>query len=450
MPYLGPRSFETAPLTASNLSHLNSELGQRGAASSSSSDKDVIAKRMSTTLVCTPVPPGIMNKEARDSSSSSNQSSVFDSLQSSTSPELSSQSEEDELVVSTPLSSISSTGSSGNLQTFDIPANLSSRGSTILPADNQTIVGDDENKTIVSDKPTDLHLSNSALHFSRLDSKTSKLASSSCSQFQHVGRTPLKRFSKSFVVNPSPPQLRHSPKLLRKKSGEPLKSSLKLPSLVRSESMPNSKSVRFAPRLADVKLFFRTEKPVDVSKNTSPVHHVYSKKPVWDFGMSSGSSDEEDDEAANGLLGRNECWELVANDSASSKTGVNFARFSTGSPVVLESVKLNCSGTSLIGFVFVKNLAYQKKILIRLSTDDWKSHIEVDSANYISSNHIFKYSDSSSNYDKFSFILKLDSICGSKPLVQVKYCVQYIAGGQVYWDNTVSYTHLTLPTILLV
>jgi len=433
MPYLGPRSFETAPLTASNLSCLNSELGQRVNAPSSS---EVTAKSTGVPLVCSKVPDEIISKEMKGSSSTSNQSSEFDSIQSSTSRDSSSRSADDELIVSTPLSSVSSTGSSSSLQTFDVPVNLPSRESTISQGDNQTIVGDDENKTIVSEKPTDLNLNNPALHFSMMVSKPTKHSSSSSSNLQRQSLgTPLKRIAKSFVDNTSStkPHIQR-PRLLRKKSGEPIKSSLKLPSLVRSESMPNSKSVRFAPQLADVKFFFRTEKPTAVSKETSPVHHVHSKKPVWDFGMSSGSSDEEEEDN-DSLLGNEECWELVSNDSAPSKMDVNFARFSTGRPVVLESVKLNCSRTSLIGFVYVKNVAYQKKIVIRLTTDDWKSYMEVDSANYISSNHIFKYSDTSSSYDKFSFILKLDSICGNKPLVCVKYCVQYISGGHVYWDS---------------
>ncbi|GME76408.1 unnamed protein product [Ambrosiozyma monospora] len=101
----------------------------------------------------------------------------------------------------------------------------------------------------------------------------------------------------------------------------------------------------------------------------------------------------------------------------------------------MESLRLSSNKSSLIGFVFVKNLAYSKKITVKATIDNWNTFIEIGNANYISSNHIFKYSESSVNYDKFSFIVKLNTLCNFKSLMNLQFCIKYETDGKEFWDN---------------
>ncbi|ESX01401.1 hypothetical protein KL918_004233 [Ogataea parapolymorpha] len=327
MPYLGPRSFDTAPLTTNNLAYLNDKLA-----------------------------------ESHPSPNVSRSSSI------STSPE-------ETLSISTPLSTISSTSSVTDI----IPSSAGHEGE----------LDNDDNQTVV---------------FQHEDASSSSISTI----------TELK------------------PSLLRKKSGELVKSSLKLPSLKRSSSMPNAKSVRFANRLEDIKFFDKLERPTAVSAEASPVGSPVSSpslRPSWDF----SSSDEEDLDNTTDYL--SEYWEILHNDVPHTSNVVNFGKFNSDKPIILESLKLNSTKDSLIGFVYVRNLGYEKKILIKLTFDDWKSFIEIDNANYISSNHIFRYMEDGVSYDKFSFIIKLRNLGIYKSQMNLKFCIKYQVNQTEYWDN---------------
>lgn len=247
--------------------------------------------------------------------------------------------------------------------------------------------------------------------------------------------------------------------LVRKKSGELVKSSLKLPSLARSNSMPNAtKSVRFATVLEKVKFFKKAEKPIAVSAETSPVSSPHLK-PTWEWNSPEGScSDDDEDEdfllsssntiSHSSTATNNITWKIIHNDAPPSSV-LNFAKFNCDRPVIFESVKLGSSKNSVIGFIYVKNISYQKKITVRLTTDNWKSFKDISNANYISSNHIFKYNNINDNnfnqlketYDKFSFIIKLESlyddsvITGNNNLIDLKFCIRFESGEEEFWDN---------------
>ncbi|VEU19552.1 DEKNAAC100824 [Brettanomyces naardenensis] len=397
MPYLGPRSFETTPLTTNNLAYLNDKLEERSATTASMpTDKITVAANSSCSS----------SSRGRTTTRSSPDSLSFAS---------SSAKGEEDFSVSTPLSSISSSNSYETLRSPLAESNYSVSNTVVRSnsqQDTRTIVGDDEeNRTVVSGE--------TSRRLRAVSTARSEQARSSIVSVESASRSP------------SPP-----PSLIRKKSGQLLKSSLKLPSLARSRSMPNTKSVRFAPHLEDVKFFRKTEEPTAVSGNSSPISSPsHSLRPVWDWDVSPSSSDDDDEEGPDYTYEEAEHWEIIKNDCPQAPNSLNFARLRTGNAVILESVKLNSLKTALIGFVFVKNLSYEKRIVVRLTTDDWKTYIEIDNANYISSNHIFRYSDSESNYDKFSFIIKLDALCSVNSLLDIKFCIEYTVGDRTYWDN---------------
>lgn len=408
MPYLGPRAFKTAPLTSHNLEYLNDRLVESQIKAGQQPDRIVGNPPVTTTPTAHVAPvsdENVTQYAARAAKTSSQRpqcvTTTHDSASLSSNSYDSSPKGEDEegFTISTPLSSISSSSHSNSYESVVSAVNYSDPTSGLVSSsqlDAHTIVPDDD-KTVVSGV---------------------------------AGRgSPSPGFQFSDADTDS---YDDKPALLRKKSGELIKSSLKLPTLQRSNSLPNTKSVRFATRLEDIKFFHKTEKPTAVSNNSSPVQSPNVRPTIWDWDdpLSGSSSDDEGDFPAE------EHWTTVENDCAPVSSGaLNFSRFNTGRPVILESIKLNSFKTALIGFVYVRNICYQKKIIVRLTTDDWKSYVEIDSANYICSNNIFKYSDEQSNYDKFSFIIKLGSLCNFNQLLDIQFCIEYVAGPNVYWDN---------------
>lgn len=253
------------------------------------------------------------------------------------------------------------------------------------------------------------------------------------------------------LANASVATLTLMPPLLRKKSGELLKSSLKLNELAcnqlhRSNSMPNTKSVKFADDLENVKYFHHTSIILDSSDDSD-------SDSIFDFDTDS-ELDEDDDltSSSNGNVpntpsysdnntntnttNTSTAWEIVHNDTPHNSNSLNFLRLNTHNEVILESLKLNSNKNALIGFVFVQNISFQKQIIVKLTYDNWKSFIEIDNSNYISSNHLFNYSSKNSiTYDKFSFIIKLDLLSTYSKNLDIKFCIEYITNGTSYWDN---------------
>lgn len=410
MPYLGPRSFNTTPLTSSNLAYLGdaNDFQQGG----SSPDK--------------------LNKVTREEEPRTNgfqTSSITDSSSNS---------------ISAFSSNIDNSSKSSNCSINTEVGSLSHRTMADL--------NEDDNNTVI------LQPCNDETHLI-------------------IPHSPLKRYntltvgsnevSNSFGSINELQDLTPKIPLLRKKSGELVKSSLKLNSLTRSNSMPNTKSVRFATTLENVKFFKKSEKPTAVSNcRSSSTPRTY-----WNFDSSSSSSSSSssdndgidndadlecdsqysnhsilDDYKSNFDLNdnyddmlndtTNQKWIIKSNDCPHNPFSLNFARLASNRNVILESVKLNSSGNSLIGFVYVHNIAFDKKIVVRLTHDYWKSFIEIENANYISSNHIFKYSDSNSNtYDKFSFIIKLDNLNIVSDEINLEFCIQYTVNNMEFWDN---------------
>lgn len=157
------------------------------------------------------------------------------------------------------------------------------------------------------------------------------------------------------------------PSLLRKKSGDVVKSSLKLPQLARCKSAlnvstPMKKNVSFALILEKVKMFDGKDSPSTVSSPcASPPHRV---KPMY-FSLDWPSynhelerdniysedceSESEDDEVER------KSWEISSSDINGSTT-LNDVR-----PVFLKSIQVSLDKKSLFGFILVKNLAFEKK-----------------------------------------------------------------------------------------
>ncbi|EMD34337.1 carbohydrate-binding module family 21 protein [Gelatoporia subvermispora B] len=212
----------------------------------------------------------------------------------------------------------------------------------------------------------------------------------------------------------------------RKKSGEPLKSSLKSrrPALrgdlsvitgaaaTRSEpSTPTQlKSVHFDAKLEHVKLFLAEQKPLAVSRDGSPTLDTSgtdSDFPTFIFGEErSGSRDKTKLEMR------------VTNMPKEVDTSAD---------VALEEWTLSQDGSAAHGTIRVRNLAFEKWVAVRFTLDWWQTTSEV-TAKYISS-----LSDGSA--DRFSFTIRLADLLSRIEEKTLFLAVRYVVAGREIWDN---------------
>jgi hypothetical protein len=215
--------------------------------------------------------------------------------------------------------------------------------------------------------------------------------------------------------------LRKKPQMVRKKSGELVRPALRPSSRRRPSSMPGtpvySKAVHFDSHLEHVRHFLQLDRPLAVSAGSSPADNY--------------DSDNEYPFPANDKRQGNKSppfeWEILTpnfpHDHPARKT----------MPVKLEKVWLSPDQKSLMGYVAVANLAFQKQIICRFTLDYWKTTSEV-SAEYA---HEIRPQETHVTYDRFSFSIKLADTANleSKTLLL---CVRYVVNGQEYWDNNSS------------
>ena len=93
--------------------------------------------------------------------------------------------------------------------------------------------------------------------------------------------------------------------------------------------------------------------------------------------------------------------------------------------VSLENVILRESEHCLVGTIKVRNLAYDKEVVVRVSNDSWSTHEDVH-CTYVEQ----PGAPALILYDTFRFRLTL-------PLKSnlVEFCVRYRTDGKEYWDN---------------
>ncbi|CAG9533395.1 unnamed protein product [Cercopithifilaria johnstoni] len=93
--------------------------------------------------------------------------------------------------------------------------------------------------------------------------------------------------------------------------------------------------------------------------------------------------------------------------------------------VCLQRVKF--VDTNIVGTINVLNIAYEKQVYVRYTTDNWRTYIET-AGRYESSGL------EDGTIDKFTFIISLPidlpigAIC--------EFCIRYMVSGTMYWDNS--------------
>jgi hypothetical protein len=200
--------------------------------------------------------------------------------------------------------------------------------------------------------------------------------------------------------------------MLRKKSGEIVRPVLK-PKTSKSEpTTPTcAKNVHFDINLEQVRLFLRAETPAAVT------------------GDPDDDDDDNDDDYEEEDLNLDQLKCSLPNWPPVSVDGP----FKT---VHVLPVTLSQDGALLIGKVQVQNIAYQKRVVVRYTFDDWETVGEAQA----------KYSESLAKnmnaitYDVFSFSISLKGKVGSGMAPrdeQSKMCfaVKYTVDGRDIWDN---------------
>ncbi|KAF3906411.1 hypothetical protein ABW20_dc0105121 [Dactylellina cionopaga] len=207
-----------------------------------------------------------------------------------------------------------------------------------------------------------------------------------------------------------------APPMVRKKSGELVKSSLKSPNLKRRpSSMPSTptypKVVHFDSHLEHVRHFLHSERPTAVSAGSSPVESNIDADSEYPF----PSSDEPPFE-----------WEIALP---------NFSeRVDRSSWVVrVEKVVLSHDKKALLGTVAVANLSFQKLVVARFTLDYWQTTSEV-TAEYTNDVRRRHQED---GCDRFTFKIKLEDMANLETKT-LFFCVRYRAQDQEYWDNNSS------------
>ena len=246
------------------------------------------------------------------------------------------------------------------------------------------------------------------------------LASTSPRKLGHNRSTSDSSFLKHF--NKSNPDsdvedegYRIAPPMVRKKSGELVKSSLKTPNRSRPSSVPSTptfpKAVHFDSHLEHVRHFLNTEKPTAVSARSSPVES---------FDGDEFPFDGEDEYQLSPPYE----WEIELPNFPKDPNSRKHL------PVRLERAYLSVDKQNLLGTVAVHNISFQKKVIVRFTLDYWQTVSEV-TAEY---NSDVRKKEREENLDRFTFKIKLHDLANLETKT-LFFCIRYCVGGQELWDN---------------
>ncbi|KAK9427908.1 putative phosphatase regulatory subunit-domain-containing protein [Lipomyces doorenjongii] len=230
-----------------------------------------------------------------------------------------------------------------------------------------------------------------------------------------------------------------APRMVRKKSGELVKPSLKSR---RPSSVPSTptypKNVHFDTHLEHVRHFLQAERPAAVSNEASPTDEKDDEFFPWTprslHRRNQLAGDEDDD--SDSMPERSPSpstlydWELVLP---------NFPeRPNENAVVFVERVFLSSDQRSLLGHVAVKNLAFTKWVAAKFTVDYWKTVSEVgaDFTDVLPG----RLPRPPQGYDRFTFSIKLQDFSKLEHKTLL-FCVRYNVNGQEYWDSNNSHNY---------
>jgi len=208
------------------------------------------------------------------------------------------------------------------------------------------------------------------------------------------------------------------PKTIRKKSGQPIKSSLKsarrpelhvVTSGCFAKSEPatptHTKAVHFDSKLEHVKLFLAEQKPLAVSRDGSPTSDTSGDEfPPFIYG--------------GGGRGNKQVKMLVPNMPSPPRKKDD---------VALQELILSQDQRTVTGSVRVRNIAYEKWLAVRFTLDWWQTTSEVTAR--------YDRSIEDGAFDIFTFTIRLHDIWLRIEEKTIFIALRYTVAGQEYWDN---------------
>ena len=263
-------------------------------------------------------------------------------------------------------------------------------------------------------------------------------------------------------------------RLIRKKSGEVLKPLLKDTSTYsyfnkkRTQSLPTTptyKQVHFGTG-NDVRYFKKKDRPAAISASNSPMLEGSMK---INGAEGDESYDDEDDSPYESDLELDSDLHMDLDKHGSTVVKrlnsvdwhlklPNFPElsydtkiFEAKSIVFLERLFISIDKKFLLGHVAVKNLAFEKSILVRYTFDNWSTIIEIPTIYVPDIPQILK----KNHYDRFIFKIPLTSLFNSFRISNNNYnnnssstsnnsepntksfqlCIKYTTDDTEFWDN---------------
>ncbi|KAI5987491.1 putative phosphatase regulatory subunit-domain-containing protein [Pisolithus albus] len=223
-------------------------------------------------------------------------------------------------------------------------------------------------------------------------------------------------------VNPPPAVLPPAPpsseiRTIRKKSGELVKPSLKRrpqlsvvtngPSAKSAPATPTpTKAVHFDSKLEHIKLFLAEQKPLAVSRDGSPNSDT------------SGTEDFPSFVYGEPPKAQKQVKMSIRNMPPTPRTNED---------VALQELSLLEDQHTLLGKVRVRNVAYEKWLAARFTTDWWQTTSEVAAR--------YERSVEDGMFDIFTFFIRLHDIWNRIEDKSLFMALRYVSGGREYWDN---------------
>ncbi len=245
------------------------------------------------------------------------------------------------------------------------------------------------------------------------------------------------------------------PDLVRKKSGEPVKSSLKhypvsaFPGRAdsmdegfsaRAKSVPTTptiaKAVHFGDELEHIKLFKHKQRPSAVSRDGSPEQTETETEEERDFPFFALSMKPSDDVQKSQAVPKEDKSTQAAVEEQLVLRLPNFpssTRLSVERDIFLERVFLADDLRSVKGTIQVRNIAFEKWVAVRFTLDNWATVNEVSAE--------FSESIKSGSADRFVFSIKLNELlnwprgAGQHETKSMFLCIRFRTSGSEIWDN---------------
>lgn len=217
-----------------------------------------------------------------------------------------------------------------------------------------------------------------------------------------------------------------------------LKLSLKVSSLTKLYSTLNisPKLVRFASRIANVKTFDGRDSPSAVSLQNSPTDSPTNSFASPDYFSvrhnftDLGFSDDDDPSLSDLDM---DVYQQYTKDKHYKITRSNFVAPKNiydkrDSAVYLQQATLSSDRKLLVLLVMCQNLAYEKKLSVKLTLNNWNSVL-------IFNNYTYMKLFTSVNFDQFQFVIPFSHFPSS---ITPQFCIRYDVNNNTYWDNNAS------------